>query len=115
MEAETCKADDLRKEAIRYMRANRDYYEAFGIDGINADLPPGLVFSSLSKRILEMTNNGSYIGEFEIDATAKSAHCTIVICADSFKRSYGSGVQKYVLKYTQMGVASGHYDCLIEE
>ena len=109
-------ARKLRCQAVEHMLSNLTEYRSFSAgDGVNSDLPDGMRYSSLEDRISSMSQDSTFVGEFEVDATAKAAHCTIIVQAEQYKRTYGIGEKKFSMRFTQLGNGSGHYDCLIEE
>ena len=94
------------------MLSHLSFYEGFGA---GTDLPAGMNYSSLHDRISRMSEDSTFAGEYEIDATAKSLFSTIVIQAPRYKRVYGSGSRKLGVRFTEGGNDNGHYDCLIEQ
>ena len=113
---ETVSADTLRAKAIANMVENVSFYEGFGRDAVNADLPLGMAYTSLWDRINAMSFSSSHVGEFEILAAARASHCTIIVHQVGLpKRVYGTGQQRYLVRFTPLGDGVGHYDSLVEE
>ena len=113
---ETLMAKQLRSMTVNHMYMHVSQYNSYGIQGINADMPAHTQYTSMMDRITSMANDGTFAGEFELDACARATGSTILVKANGYSRKFGSGLRHIMINYDSRGNnGSGHYSLLSEQ
>ena len=110
---ETLMADDIRNQAVQYLVTHQDEYHHLEGEGVNADLPDNVRYTSLMHRMEAMMQPTTMAGELEISALSKACSVQIVVHSTS-NVVHGNEFENVVhIKFTQISGAVGHYECLI--
>ena len=113
---EASEADSLRAKLINCMCINISELGDISLEALNADLPHGLMFKSLSERIERMACQTEMVGELEIIWTSKAINRQIHVIAENNVLKYGEACQDnspLTVRYTKLGEDVGHYDSLV--
>lgn len=110
---ETVCADRLRNETVQYMISHMVDYMHLDGEGVNADMPPNVKYQSLAHRMQSMMLCSTMPGEIEISALSNVMSCNIEVHGQTQKPLvYGHFDSKVSVKYTEIGLAVGHYEFL---